>query len=45
MLTKITVAKTKFPASMSPLAKDLISRMLEKESVKRISAHEIKEHR
>ncbi|OMJ85471.1 hypothetical protein SteCoe_13232 [Stentor coeruleus] len=44
LLTNITQAKPRFPHSMSPLARDLISKMLEKDPGKRISAKEIKAH-
>ena len=44
MLTNITNAKAKFPHSMPPLAKDLISKMIEKDPTKRISAKDIKNH-
>lgn len=44
LLTNITQAKPRFPHSMSPLARDLISKMLDKDPGKRISATEIKAH-
>lgn len=44
MMSNITNAKAKFPHSMPPLAKDLISKMIEKDPNKRISAKEIKAH-
>jgi serine/threonine protein kinase len=44
MLTSIANAKAKFPHSMPPMAKDLISKMIEKDPNKRISAKEIKNH-
>lgn len=44
MLTNITQAKPKFPHSMAPLSRDLISKMIEKDPQKRISATEIKGH-
>ena len=44
MLSNITKTKAKFPHSMPPLAKDLISKMIEKDPNMRISAKEIKNH-
>mmetsp|Transcript_18251 Transcript_18251/g.32762 ORF Transcript_18251/g.32762 Transcript_18251/m.32762 type:complete len:724 (-) Transcript_18251:631-2802(-) len=45
VLTNISKSKPRFPLSFPPLAKELILRMLEKNSNERISVGEIKEHR
>ena len=44
MLKNIQTAKAKFPLSMPALAKDLISKLIDKEPGKRLSAKEIKGH-
>ena len=44
MLVNIANAKAKFPLAMPPLVKELISKMIEKDPNKRISAKEIKAH-
>lgn len=44
MLANISTSKPKFPLSTPQLAKDLISKMLEKEPSKRLTASQIKEH-
>ena len=44
MMNNIITLKPKFPHSMPPLAKDLISKMIEKDPMRRLSAKEIKCH-
>jgi serine/threonine protein kinase len=44
MLINITSSKPKFPLSTPQLAKDLISKMLEKDPSKRLTAAQIKDH-
>ena len=44
MLVNITSSKPRFPLTMPPLAKDLISKMLEKDPSRRPTAIKIKEH-
>lgn len=44
MLNNITAMKPRFPLTLPPLAKDLISKMLEKDPSRRPSAIKIKEH-
>ena len=44
MLINITTSKPKFPLSAPQLAKDLISKMLEKDPSKRLTASQIKDH-
>ncbi|OMJ95932.1 hypothetical protein SteCoe_484 [Stentor coeruleus] len=44
LMENITKGKLKFPSTMSPLVKNLITKILEKNPVKRLSIEKIKQH-